>query len=1190
MAALLLAALPGSHASAQPADWRTVLEAADKVSHQGNAFSGSIERGQDSALALGRRALELARQAEGERSAAAGKVLNRLGDYALILGDRDQAEQFWTEAFTINNEALKGRGFEFEGSLHRLGILYSSGPSVEPTSPHADLVRRALDYRALVMSESDPAFAKPLYDLAELSGSLQRWDEYLSLITRVWERWEENRSADPRWAIRALVYLAEWQSKGECSNVAMEIRQQDSALALGKRALAIAEEYIGPEDTLTAFVANRLGDYYDRKGDYRHMAELWERAYRINIAAFPPEHIEYQGSIVRMAGLCWATGRYAEAEPLYREAVRLREMTQGPGHPETAGMYMSLGRLYLTVSNYEKAEQAFRKALAIREAAVESVPSDVASSLLYLGRVSFNRGDYAEAEERFLRALAIREQALGTNHALTATCMEDLARLYLAWGRVDEAERMLIQALASTRGFRGADHPDVATRLEALAAFYRETGRLVAARQALNDALANRTQQPEWHQDEIAHDLVELAQVDLAEGHFAEAEAGVLSSLEISERKYGKDDVHLIEPLSALASVYAGEGRVDAAAATYERLLGSSTAKRFPTLPNLVEAYDGYGSLLQTEGHDHEAMERFDSALQLRLRYFRDGAAVMSERDALRYAHQLQAARDRCLSAFFAARSGGLNRERPVRCVFASKGAVTEIMSERSALARRSRDAHLGGLVDSLRFVQSTLARVYVDTEESEESGLREERLRKLSTVCDSLERRIARASRSFDDGEWFREYRVNEVASALPPNSVLVEYLQYARTDFDSATAASHYLVFCLDTSGVIGLYDLGAATAIDSSVGRYRAHLLKIASGGGFPEAEDLSEYRRIAGRLYSQVWAPVAELLPDSVTVIVAPDGALNLVSFGALPVENGRYLEELRPVHYVSTGTDLIRLHARPDLAHGLLALGDPDFDRQPEAWAMAGGAATTDQIRSAAADCDFALTARAQRLPGSRGEVDRVVRAWRARRKEPTLELLGSEATERALKSHAPGNRVVHIATHGYYAADTCRLPTSAPGTRDGNRQRVGVSPLLLSGLLLAGANLRGSVAPADRPEDGVLTAEEVSGMNLAGTQLVVLSACESGVGDVQCGEGVYGLRRAFQLAGVRTILSTLWPVSDAASTKFMASLYGTSGPDLPSVLRAAALDRLTDMRQRGQPDHPFEWGAFIAIGDWRGIE
>jgi CHAT domain-containing protein len=206
--------------------------------------------------------------------------------------------------------------------------------------------------------------------------------------------------------------------------------------------------------------------------------------------------------------------------------------------------------------------------------------------------------------------------------------------------------------------------------------------------------------------------------------------------------------------------------------------------------------------------------------------------------------------------------------------------------------------------------------------------------------------------------------------------------------------------------------------------------------------------------------------------------------------------------------------------------------------------------------------------------------------WKQETDEEATVRLGPQASEESFKSEAAGHRVIHLATHGYFMEGIDRRRQ----TPSGSRLALDVAlenPLLQSGLFFAGANLRGEQADSAGVEDGILTAYEVSALDLTGTVLVVLSACETGLGEVKAGEGVYGLRRAFQVAGARTVVSTLWPVPDRVTAEIISDLYGEHDAPLPATLRNAQLERLRDIRANGRVDHPVTWGAFIAIGDWR---
>ena len=189
----------------------------------------------------------------------------------------------------------------------------------------------------------------------------------------------------------------------------------------------------------------------------------------------------------------------------------------------------------------------------------------------------------------------------------------------------------------------------------------------------------------------------------------------------------------------------------------------------------------------------------------------------------------------------------------------------------------------------------------------------------------------------------------------------------------------------------------------------------------------------------------------------------------------------------------------------------------------------------------------------------------------------TVMLDGSAATEGAVKDRAGGRRILHFATHGFFLGEEC--PDRAV-TRE--------NPLLRSGLALAGANLRNSAAAGQ--EGGILTAEEAASLDLEGADWVVLSGCDTGLGELSAGEGVLGLRSAFLEVGARTVITSLWPVRDDEALVWMSQLYQSRIARNRSTARAvrdATLHALRQRRDAKRSTHPFHWASFLAVGDWR---
>ncbi|MCA1563650.1 MAG: CHAT domain-containing protein, partial [Acidobacteria bacterium] len=347
------------------------------------------------------------------------------------------------------------------------------------------------------------------------------------------------------------------------------------------------------------------------------------------------------------------------------------------------------------------------------------------------------------------------------------------------------------------------------------------------------------------------------------------------------------------------------------------------------------------------------------------------------------------------------------------------------------------------------------------------------------------------------------------------------------------------------------------------------------------------DVAEVKRLARTLDERVMQPVRPLLGETRQIFLSPDGALNLIPFGALVDERDRYLVETLSLTYLTSGRDLLRLQVPSQSTQPPVVIADPLFEAQPQTIAAQGG--RKGEQTSGTRSFDF-TTLRASPLPGTAAEAKAIGALW-----PQATVLTQAAATESAVKQ-VRSPRVLHIATHGFFLADQPE-ERSEWDTRklihsDDPRPPAGSvkneNPLLRAGLLFAGANrLQGGGG-----NDGILTALEAAGLDLWGTQLVALSACETGIGEVKTGDGVHGLRRALVLAGSQSQVMSLWQVSDVATRDLMVSYYTRlrAGEGRTEALRQVQLAMLGG-QERGPRDyrHPFYWASFIPSGDWRSL-
>ncbi len=344
-----------------------------------------------------------------------------------------------------------------------------------------------------------------------------------------------------------------------------------------------------------------------------------------------------------------------------------------------------------------------------------------------------------------------------------------------------------------------------------------------------------------------------------------------------------------------------------------------------------------------------------------------------------------------------------------------------------------------------------------------------------------------------------------------------------------------------------------------------------------------------------------------------VLVVPDGRLNLGIFAYLPLgESGYLIESEIRIQYLSAERGVVVGDSLAS-AGKMLALGAPAFDDDRSLSSLTGEfgpvslpntvlLANGQTYRGQQPTCGAFRSIRFAPLPSAEEEIDDIVRPWRTTivprfsvgRNQPSddagprvLRLTGHRASESALTALAPGYTVLHIATHGFFVDGECSKFGLVEGV-DGDSLGAKENPLLLSGLALAGANHRDEAGPDE--EDGILTAEEIASLDLSSVEWAVLSACDSGVGEVRAGEGVFGLRRAFQIAGAHTLIMSLWPVGDDATRAWMRELYTNrfvEGMSTIDSVHEASLALLTDRREKGLSTHPVFWASFVAAGDWR---
>ncbi|WP_437800207.1 CHAT domain-containing protein [Sorangium sp. So ce693] len=838
-------------------------------------------------------------------------------------------------------------------------------------------------------------------------------------------------------------------------------------------------------------------------------------------------------------------------------AARPAPLAAQPSPAEQASEDLSAARQRWRAA-VERDDLAESAALADRYFALLEGTSELDNELahFYLGY-----GDYARAEALLVRGLTREQPSFNDEGMLYAR----LGNVYIDLGDLRSAEDLLKRAQPLLQGWSEF------YAVDSLARLYLEQRALRAFAEALDRMrviLREATGGSGW-----AYAIPDLraAQLCLRRGQVEEAERRLLDLRPRLEPALPAQSAVRADLLEELGVLFTRKGDPAAEALLLQALVIRERVFA-PDHPAIVRVLGHLANLYVAQGRTADAVRTRERAAGLQDRSARANLARGSERQKRLYMGLVQRDTDATLSLHLqhAPRDQAAARL-ALRSILRRKGLALDAIAESFAALRRNLDAEgralLGALTQLDAKLSTAITRGPIDIPAEEH----QREVQQLEAERQRLEFQLAartRAARPADAKE--PPITVEAVQAAIPDGAALVEIVEYRPYDpFGPPVRPTwgnpRYAAYVVGRRGDVTGVDLGDAAAIDAAA----AELSRDLSDPG-------RDPRERARRLDALVMQPIRGALGPARWLLLSPDGALNLVPFAALVDEEGGYLIERASFTYLTSGRDLLRTAGAAGAPRagaprgGVLVIADPAFgslsERAPDDDATRG-------LRSAEL-----AGARFPPLPGTEREAEAVRSALAS-----ATVLTGPSATEEALK-RAQRPRVLHIATHGFFLPDQ-GSPADPASTRGAEIEGPAFreNPLLRSGLALAGANARRSSSDED---DGILTALEISSLDLHGTQLVVLSACETGLGEVPRGDGVYGLRRALLLAGAETQVMSLWKVGDMATRDLMTSYYAAlaRGGGRSEALRSAQLEI------RRERPHPHAWAGFITSGEGAALD
>ena len=956
---------------------------------------------------------------------------------------------------------------------------------------------------------------------------------------------------------------------------------------------AIAEETLSKWPADSADVVSRAGLLIEhglilaRLGDYHRSRQSHAESVGALKRVLPPPHPLVGDALGYLGAAERSRGAFAEALAAYEESLQVREATFGPDTLKAADSLNRIALLYWNRGLYEEAERYVGRALTIQEERLHPESSRLATTWTNRAEILRNLGRHDEARPLLERALRVREAVLGPDHPDVAATLNNLSLVLGALSLEDQAEDCIRRSLAIVERALGPDHPHVASAAANLA-------RVLARRDRYDEAieLFQRVIQIREARLRPGHPLIAGAQNGLGSalidvGRDAEARPILEQALANWEVSLGPDHPTLGFLLLNLAGLDARRGdweiareRLDRAARVMREALGDEH-------PNAIHTALARGQLAFDRGDEQGAWQIIQSVAPHQSLWI--GRVLWAGTEAENF-HTLAGWR-RHLNLVLGMAS---RLQMPEAQTFAHdslldwKGRATRLLvSSRASLTDGLPD-ELDALVRSIRMLRGELStRVLRVPLETNPDAAELESVR--SRLHDAERRwRDLRAS-AVDD-----RVDTDQIRAALPEGFATISFAAhptlYRMSESDARAGPPRLAAWIVRRDRDHPTHvDIGLLSDVEAAIRDERAELDPARGvSRARPAFSTDADIDREASPLWRSLWPRVSPHLTEISTVVVSSSGALSTVPLEVLRAGDGTYLIEQYRFVYLHDLTELVRMVPIRTREHdSLLSLGMVDFQGVPPA-----------------DDADDEPTLRGWRfgkpqfwgaLPATEYESQVIHDMHRAAFPSSSRELVqGAAASESRLKHLLPSHSVLHLATHGFFHGEDERSAWDDVADQRNGRgfpadpasRLLGDHPGILSGIVLAGAN----TASPGAIDDGYLCAEEVSWLDLSKADLVVLSACGTGLGSPRSGEGLIGLRRAFRAAGARTVISSLWTVPDSSTSDLMQDFYRRLWIEQMScldALRSAQIEMLRDNRRRSGDARPTSWGAFVLDGDWR---
>ncbi|PKP23246.1 MAG: hypothetical protein CVU05_00365 [Bacteroidetes bacterium HGW-Bacteroidetes-21] len=1090
----------------------------------------------------------------GKNSADYATALNNLAVSYEKQGKNKEAEELYLQCLKIKAKVYKKESDYYALSLSNLAVLYDNMGRNEEAGK---LLEEAIRIYSKVYDESNPNYAVALSNMASVYSGSGKYLRAMELLLKAGEIQQKNYGEKYVGYINTLHNLA---------TIHEELGDYNMAESIYEKVAALKKEVLGASHTDYATTLVSLAHIKTVRGKYSEAEKLLTEALAIQRQAVGENHASYLTCLNSLAGLYSYMGNYQLSGELYQQCKIGFELTFGDMHPEYATFLNNMGLYYFESGQYNEAENALKKSLDIQQKAYGKDHPDNVNMLTNLANVMMKIGNNRMAEEYLMESNRIVQEKLGLEHPSYVTSILSLGVFNFETGNYEKAENFYLEALEKSKALKGEVTEEYATILSNLGALYlakimveeNETKAVVLAKTAesylLSSLRIDSLLYGSDHPDYISH-LNNLAEFYRNTNQFEQAEKLYLKVIEAERKKFGESFPPLAVIYHNLGLLYNGAGMNEKAEdfckkslALKKEVYGENSTACSDVLSSLAYVYESSGNF-----KDAEAC--YKKALKLNYEMVRQNFAFLSEEEKTNYLTTLAHYND--MFAAFVLKNKALNPSATSDLysnLLINKGILLRSSGEMKNKVFKSNDKALIQKYNEWIGFRQQLAKLYTMPEKD-----RFESVSEVEEKANRLEKElVAVTSDPNDENESF--YRDGQtVQKSLKEKEAAIEFGHFKRLEKDNTYSDNYYALIVRSDQPYPLMLELFNVEAFAKVFGTYKGNNLNYISGLYFTPD------------LYRLIWQLLEPYLNGIFTLYIAPDGLLHKVAFASVKTPKNLYLSDMYSLNIVSSTFQVCNKN------EGNVMAGNPDA-------AIFGGALYSSGEAPAEGW---------KYLEGTLTEAQQIQKICSSQKVQNKV-FTGEQASEENIKAlvgkSAP--TILHIATHGFFypdpnetnVKDENEAPVLAEVTFRGGTGSEAIlsflnnpNPLLRSGLALSGANSVWT-STSGLAEDGILTAYEVSNINLSKVRLVVLSACETGLGDIKGSEGVYGLQRAFKMAGVKYIVMSLWQVPDKETVEFMETFYTKL---LKSKdIRKSFSDTQKEMRKKYDP---YYWAAFVLV-------